>query len=208
MLPGKLQKQYDVFKSNQEINLVFHRGLYFSDDGSYSSDTGMPIGIEGAILYFDARDLALWGTVAVHGSYAYRKSSRKMHDPGKDCMEWLFAMDSLVPTGKGAYMDEVLIKYRCNPKGHGSYLSTREGRRRAYSIYLNNVMDYFYQCDAFKIELYANCLLTALAMFRARCGVTPGVLSFLLGQMKYFRPSYFFKALRMRSSVAPRLKVR
>ena len=45
MLPGKLRKQYDLFKQYPSIDLVFHRAEYFSDDKTYISETGEPAGI-------------------------------------------------------------------------------------------------------------------------------------------------------------------
>ena len=208
MLPGKLQKQYDLFKQDSSINLVFHRAEYFSDDGSYISKTGIPAGSKEELFFFDYKDLALWGTIAVHGSYAYRKSSRKTHDPKREFMEWFFAMDSLMLEGRGVYMNEVLMKYRCNPKGHGSYLSSKQGRARAYTIYLQDVIRHFEQYQTIRSELYANCLITAIAMLKARCGYAKGVRWFLVKNMRYCKYSKLMQAAKMRLSVAPRRKVR
>lgn len=210
MLPDKLQKQYDLFKQNPLINLVFHRAEYFSDDGTYKSITGLPAYLNGETLFFDYKDLALWGTIAAHGSYAYRKSSRKTADPKREFMEWFFAMDSLMPSGHGVYLDEVLMKYRCNPKGkgHGSYLSSKKGRAKAYTIYLQDVVRHFDHFEHLRPELYANCLITSVAMLKAGCGYARGIPQFLLKNVSYFCYAKVMNAVKMRLSVAPGEKVR
>lgn len=205
MLPGKLQKQFDLFK-DKSVNLVFHRALYFSDDLSYQAETGVPVS-NADILYFDVKDLALWGTVAVHSSYAYRRSARKVMDPKRDFMEWFFAMDSLIPEGQGAYINEILVKYRCNPTG-GAYLASKAGRQKAYAIYFNDLSQYFDAYPALRKELYTNCLVTTLAMIKGGCGYPKNILAFLLRKFYYLRLSNFKKTLRMRSSVAPAKKIR
>jgi glycosyltransferase involved in cell wall biosynthesis len=206
LLPGKLQKQFDLFK-DERINLVFHRALYFSDDHHYTAETGAPVDKSQSVLYFDARDLALWGTVAVHSSYAYRKSARKTVDPQRDFMEWFFAMDSLLPEGKGAFINEVLVKYRCNPTGN-AYLASKQGRSKAYAIYFQDVLHYFACEPALKKELYTNCLITTLAMLRGRCGYAKGIPFFLLRYIRYLRFSFCKKTLKMRSAVAPAKRIR
>lgn len=208
MLPGKLQQQYDVFLQDPDVNLVFHRSEYFSDDGSYSAYTGMPVSQSQSALIFDYQDLALWGTIAVHGSYAYRRTSRTLWDPGCEFMEWLFAMDSLMPKGKGVYLNAVLMRYRCNPGGHGSYLSSRAGRSKAYGIVLSNVLAAFEKYPALRTRLYANCLITSLAMLRAKCGYLPEMPQFLWRNKKYLRPSACLAAAKMRLRVAPSGRVR
>lgn len=159
-------------------------------------------------LTFNYQDLALWGTVAVHGSYAYRRSSRKLWEPGCEFMEWLFAMDSLMPQGKGVYLNQVLMRYRCNPAGHGSYLSTQSGRAKAYGIVLGNVLDFFEKYPALRTQLYANCLVTTLAMLRARCGYLPQMPGFLWRNKKYLRIKNCVAAAKMRLRVAPTRRIR
>lgn len=208
MLPGKLQQQYDIFLQDPAVNLVFHRAEYFSDDGAYMACTGMPVSVSHPTLTFDYQDIALWGTVAVHGSYAYRRSSRKLWEPGCEFMEWLFAMDSLMPQGKGVYLNQVLMRYRCNPAGHGSYLSTQSGRAKAYGIILGNVLDFFEKYPALRTQLYANCLVTTLAMLRARCGYLPQMPGFLWRNKKYLRLKNCVAAAKMRLRVAPSRRIR
>lgn len=207
MLPGKLQKQFILFREQPSLNLVFHRAMYFSDDGSYTANTGSPPGADKEITYFNAKDLALWGSITVHSAYAYRKSSRKVSDPGREFMEWFFAMDSLLPHGQGAYLDEILVKYRCNVAG-GAYLATKKGRARAYTIYFNDVLHYFEAQPALRKELYSNCLLTTLAMMKSGCGYSKKITFFLLRKFYHFSLSNFKKTMQMRTSVAPSKRVR
>ncbi|WED41879.1 glycosyltransferase [Legionella cardiaca] len=206
MLPGKLQRQFDVFKDNS-VNLAFHRALYFSDDYSYTAETGALSLETGNILYFAAQDLALWGTVAVHSSYAYRKSARKIMDPKRDFMEWFFAMDSLLPVGKGAFINEILVKYRCNATG-GAYLASKAGRRKAYNIYFHDLLYYFKAYPALRRELYTNCMVTTLAMLKGGCGYAKGIPLFLLRGFYYLRFVNFRRTLKMRASVAPAKRIR
>ncbi|CEK10259.1 glycosyltransferase [Legionella hackeliae] len=206
MLPGKLQKQFDLFKDDNTINIVFHRALYFSDDLSYQAETGAPTP-NSPILFFAVKDLALWGTVAVHSSYAYRRVARKVMDPKRDFMEWFFAMDSLIPEGKGAYINEILVKYRCNPMG-GAYLASKKGRQKAYNIYFTDLFQYFEKYPALRKELYTNCLVTTLAMMKGGCGYPKNILAFLMRKFYYLRFSNFKKTIKMRASVAPAKKIR
>jgi len=206
MLPGKLQKQYDIFKNNDAVNLVLHRARYFSDDGSYVSDTGRPVFSQGQTMHFAANDLALWGSICVHSAFAYRKSSRRFERGTIDFMEWFFAMDSLLPTGEGVYIDEILVKYRCNPGG-GAYLASKNGRSRAYRIYLDDVYYYFEKNPQLRPELYSNALVTALAMFKNGIYVN-SILFFLAKNLFYFRPANVYKTSKMRLSVAPAVRTR
>ncbi|KTC81409.1 glycosyltransferase [Legionella brunensis] len=206
MLPGKLQKQFELFNHDQSLNLIFHRALYFSDDGSYLAETGNSSADQN-VMYFNAEDLALWGSITVHSAYAYRKSSRKVADPKREFMEWFFGMDSLLPVGRGAYINEVLVKYRCNPKG-GAYLATQKGRIKAYGIYFQDLFHYFDLYPMLRKQLYANCLITALGMLKSRCGLAKKLPSFLLKNIFYFRFANFKKTLKMRTAIAPATRIR
>lgn len=206
MLPGKLQKQYDIFRDHPEVNIVFHRARYFSDDGTCVTETGSPISMKGS-KFFDRKDLALWGSIAVHSSYAYRRKSRATRELNREFMEWFFAMDSLNSGGKGFYIDEVLVKYRCNQNG-STYLSTRSGRVKAYNIYFQDIFHYFKVVHSVKRELYANCLFTMIAMYVAGCGISSQALLFAVNNFYNFRPVLLFNVFRMRSSVAPEKRIR
>ena len=207
MLPGKLQKQFDLFRENPEVNLVFHRARYFSDDGSYEIETGSPYLQEGGLMYFVMSDLALWGSITVHSAYAYRRNSRKTRNLDREFMEWFFAMDSLSPNGQAVYIDEILVKYRCNPNG-GAYLSSKAGRIKAYDIYFRDIFHYYRDLPNVRKQLYANCLFTSLAMYRAKCGFSAGAILFLVKNVYNFRPWLLFGVFKMRKSVAPEKRIR
>lgn len=206
MLPGKLQKQFKFFRDNEQVNLVFHRAQYFSDDGSYRSDTGSPDPTQGNFLYFDANDLALWGSITVHSTYAYRRSSRKFTRSSADFMEWFFAMDSLLPEGKGVYINEILVKYRCNLNGN-TFLSTKKGRLRAYKIYFNDLLYYFSKYPHLRKNLYSNALVTAGGMLRSGCFVYSAIL-FFIKNIFCFNLTKLRDTLQMRVSVAPLKRIR
>jgi glycosyltransferase involved in cell wall biosynthesis len=204
MLPGKLQKQFQVFRDNEQVNLVFHRAQYFSDDGSYLSDTGTPS--NAYLMYFDANDLALWGSITVHSAYAYRKSARKFTRSSTAFMEWFFAMDCLLPEGKGVYIDEILVKYRCNINGN-TFLSTKKGRLRAYKTYFDDVKYYFSKYPFLRKNLYSNAVVTLGGTLQSRC--FPGFASlFFIKNIFYFNLSKFKNTIRMRRAVAPVKKIR
>jgi glycosyltransferase involved in cell wall biosynthesis len=207
MLPGKLQKQYELFRTNPGVNLVFHRALYFSDDGSYTSQTGTPQFSENGFMYFNVYDLALWGPITVHSSYAYRKSSRSDNWPDREFSEWYFAMDSLLPHGTGAYIDEILVKYRCNLRGN-TYLSTKEGRKKGYNLYLKDIVYYFNLYSHLRSALYSNALVTALAMVKSIYVLPELSYQFLFKNIFLFNPKHFIKTLKMRKSVSPKQKIR
>ncbi|AYC33292.1 glycosyltransferase [Pseudomonas cavernae] len=207
MLPGKLQKQFDLFRGNSDVNLVFHRARYFSDDGSYEIETGSPSLQEGGLMHFGMSDLALWGPITVHSAYAYRRNSRRTRTISSDFTEWFFALDSLSQNGRAIYIDEVLVKYRCNPSG-STYLSTKIGRVKVYSIYFRDVFHYYRSCPGVRKQLYANCLFTSLAMLRAKCGFSTEAIFFLIRNIYNFRPWLLFDVFKMRKSVAPEQRIR
>ncbi len=207
MLSGKLQKQYDLFRNNPMVNVAFHRAQYFSDDDSYCSDTGSPIPVDkNGLLFFDVKDLACWGTIAVHSTYAYRRASRQFVRDDADFMEWFFAMDSLLPEGCGVYLNEVLLRYRCNVGGN-TYLSTSKGRLKAYKIYFNDIFYYFKKNPDLKKELYSNALITFCAMAKNRYfWLKP--LFFFVRNVKFFRVNLLKDTIRMRRSVVPAKVIR
>lgn len=208
MLPGKLQKQFDIFSSHDNVNLCFHRSRYFSDDGEYVQETGTPAFIKdrGGSL-FSLRDLSLWGTIAVHGTYAYRKSSRRTKSIDREFMEWFFAMDSLVNGGDGFYIDEVLMKYRCNPSGE-AYLSSSKGKLKAYDLYFQDVSYYNKSLKKQGRELYANYLFGVIVKLKNKFLPSLKDVEFLICNSNKFNISLLLEVFRIRKSVSPLRKNR
>ncbi|QTD31885.1 glycosyltransferase [Pseudomonas fluorescens] len=206
MLPGKLQQQYEVFRDNADVNVVFHKAIYFSDDNSYSSETQYPAPGAENISFISLEQMARWGAIAVHSSYAYRKKSRKAVIE-REFMEWFFVIDSLTPEGRAAYINQPLVKYRCNPSA-GSYLSTTAGKIKSYSIFLNDLYLYFRTEPRLRADLYSNFLVTFLAMARSTRKCTFKSFMFLITNFRYFRVSKFLDAARVRQRVGPASKVR
>ncbi|MDH0629783.1 glycosyltransferase [Pseudomonas mosselii] len=206
MMSGKLQEQYDLFVQYPDVNIVFHKAVYFSDDRSYQSIPPYPG--EGAPYhtFFSLQELARWGSTCVHSAYAYRRSARKV-TAAQESMEWYFAMDTMIPSGRGVFINKPLVMYRCNP-GNGSYLSTLAGRTKAYRIYFRDVADYFDSHPELRTDLYANFLVTFLAMARSTRKVLPENLAFGLKNIFYFRPRKFIQAVQVRRLVGPEEKVR
>lgn len=204
MLPGKLQKQYDVFASDDDVNIVFHRANYFNDSRTYQSVTGFIGEDDSDIFYFDSSNLSLWGTIAVHGSYAYRRSSRSYTILNREFMEWFWAMDSLLVSGKGAYINDVLIDYRCN-EGGSAYSRTRKGRIKAYDIYVEDLLFYF-KNSVHKKELYTNALVSFLGMLRYNKYFNRKLFLFILCNLPLLNLKNLANCLRVRRSVAPRAR--
>ncbi|WP_325985095.1 glycosyltransferase [Pseudomonas protegens] len=205
MLPGKLALQYKEFQEDAQVNVVFHKAVYFSDDDKYLSDTQFPDSAEKSIDV-SGEELARWGSVAVHSSYAYRRSSRKTVI-NREFMEWFFAMDSLIPEGKAVYINQTLVKYRCNPSA-GSYLSTQSGKLKAYSIYFDDIERYFDSYKVLRCDLYANYFVTFLAMLRSTNRFSLKRSLFLLRNIYCLRPKKVLNTLGVRRLVGPKLKNR
>lgn len=206
MLPGKLQQQYEIFISNPDVNVVFHKAVYFSDDGSYASETQYPGGPTGEVSFISLQEMARWGAIAVHSSYAYRRNSRKAVIE-REFMEWFFVIDSLLPGNKAAYINTALVKYRCNPTG-GSYLSTTKGKIKSYTIFFEDLYGYFYSLPALRTDLYSNFLVTFLAMAKSTHKCTAKSLMFLMRNIYYFRLKKVINAVDVRKRVGPENKVR
>jgi len=206
MLPGKLQRQFDVFVECPDVNIVMHKAIYFSDDEQYQSETIFPNDSSDELIYFSRSELARWGTIAVHGSYAYRRSSRKAKID-HEVMEWFFAMDSLMQGGKGAFLNKSYMKYRCNPSS-SSYLSSRNGKIKAYNLYLADLYGYFNNNKDLRLDLYANFLITALAMYKSVRVLPASGLQFLLRNILCFRPSIFIETFKVRREIGPKKSIR
>lgn len=207
MLPDKLQSQYDFFVKDPDVNLVLHNAIYFSDDRSYWSHTKFSLVKDKDYSFFTVEELARWGTIAVHGSYAYRRSSRKTKYLERDFMEWFFAMDSLLPRGKGVFLREPYIQYRCNPMG-SSYLSSKSGQLKAYGIYLEDIFIMFDYTPHLRKDLFANFIVTLLSMIKTTGRFQIKHLNFLIKNIFYFSFQKLSDAVKARLTVGPELKNR
>ncbi|WP_460152116.1 glycosyltransferase family 2 protein [Pseudomonas sp. S2_B07] len=206
MLPGKLQRQYDVFKNNAEVNVVFHKAIYFSDDHSYSSETRYPDADTQMVSLISLEEMARWGAIAVHSSYSYRRTSRRaMID--REFMEWFFVIDSLLPDKKAAYINAPLVRYRCNPSA-GSYLSTAAGKIKAYTIYLDDLYEYFHSQPKLRTDLYSNFLITFVAMAKSTRKCTAKNFMFFVRNLHCFRLRKFIETVNVRKRVGPASKIR
>ncbi|MCY1426050.1 poly-beta-1,6 N-acetyl-D-glucosamine synthase [compost metagenome] len=206
MEPGKLQAQYDIFSNHDDVNIVFHKATYFSDDRSYCSETLYPGTTNEAFSFFSLSQLARWGTTAVHSSYAYRKSSRRAKIE-REFMEWFFAIDSLIPAGRGVYINKSLVMYRCNTSG-ASYLSSRAGKYKSYNLYFGDIYHYFEQCPELRSDLYSNFLVTFLAMLKSIRMTNFVAVKFLFKNVRFFRIRSFLDAVSVRKLVGPAIRVR
>ncbi|MBO9668566.1 MAG: glycosyltransferase [Bdellovibrio sp.] len=205
MCPGKIQTQMSLF-DDPTVNLSFHRAYYFTDEDDVRMPTGAcPPNPPNKRVEFTAKDLALWGTIAVHSSYTYRRSSRKTRSLNREFMEWFWAMDSLREGGKGVYVNQVLGGYRFNPNG-SSYLSTSKGRKKAYLLYFLDIRTYFDSLKNLRRQLYANAVVSFIAMtVKGRFFDLP-TFAFILKNIAYLRPKLVVESYKVRSSVRPRLE--
>lgn len=207
MMPGKLQEQYNVFQQYPDVNFVMHGAEYFSDDGLYCSPTGIPKALNKNLFFFDASELGLWGTIGVHSSYAFRQKMRKQLDIKTEFTEWFFAMDSMLPEGRGVFINQILVKYRANPNS-GSYLSTRKGKEKAYQIFFNDIERYFKSYKHLHKHLYANYSITLIAMMRNRISPRISNLKFIFLNLHLISISNLIVVFRYRLAFAPKLKNR
>ncbi len=201
MLPGKIQKQCQAFE-NPNVNFCLHSAYYFNDARTSYKPTGN-LSLEEPVTLFTATDLAGWGTISVHSSYAYRKSSRQTFELNREFMEWFFAMDSLKSGGLGAFINEPLLEYRFNVSGN-SYLSSQAGKLKAYNLYLFDLKIYFEQFPALRTRLYANAFITFLGILKNTRTVSKNYFLFLLKNVFYFRLSYMSQSFAIRKKMAPR----
>ncbi|GIB08292.1 TPA: glycosyltransferase [Vibrio cholerae] len=199
MSPGKLQKQYDIFRENKNVNVVFHKATFFNDDFSYKSNTGFFS--KESLVKFDITDLALWGTVAVHSSYSYRRNSR-VTKYRAEFMEWFFAMDSLINGGIGIYINESLVFYRSNQNSN-SYSGTSKGKIKAYNIYINDLLELFELHNGLRHQLYSNMVVSFMGMVRYCRYVNARDVRFILANLKYFSFKNIRETFLVRSSIAP-----
>lgn len=206
MLPGKLQAQVDIMEANSCCNIVFHRARYFSDDRSYVAETGC-LPKNGDIVFFSPQELARWGTIAVHSSYMYRRSTRRTREYSQDFMEWFFAFESLLDGGKGAYINQVLVEYRCNPSGN-AYLSSKAGREKAYLIIIRHVVDHFAIFPEFRSDFYAHQLINIIMYMKNIRKVRWFMLWFLLKNIGYVHVGKIKDAIIVRKIVGPLRKIR
>ncbi len=206
MLPGKLQAQVDIMDASPSCHIVFHRARYFSDDRSYIAETGS-LFKDNETVFFTQQELARWGTIAVHSSYMYRRSTRKTKVYTQDFMEWFFAFESLLDGGVGAYINQVLVEYRCNPSG-SAYLSSRAGREKAYLIIIQHVIDYFNCLSEMKTDFYAHQLINVVMYTKNIRRLRLFVCKFVLKNIMYFRFGKVLDAIRVRKMVGPSKKIR
>jgi hypothetical protein len=158
------------------------------------------------VSFISLEEMARWGAIAVHSSYAYRRTSRKAVID-REFMEWFFVIDSLLPDKKAAYINAPLVRYRCNPSG-SSYLSTTAGKVKSYTIYLNDLYGYFYTQAKLRTDLYSNFLVTFLAMAKSTRKCTTKSLMFLVRNLHCFRLKKFVETVNVRKRVGPESKIR
>lgn len=206
MLPGKLQAQVDVMEANPNCNVVFHRARYFSDDRSYIAETGSLFN-DDETVFIKQQELARWGTIAVHSSYMYRRSTRKTREYTQDFMEWFFAFESLLDGGVGAYINKVLVEYRCNMNG-SAYLSSKTGREKSYLIIIRHVTDYFKSLPELRCDLYAHQLVNIIMYSKNIQKVKWFMIWFILKNIGYFRIGKILDTIKVRKMVGPSKKIR
>ena len=205
MLSGKLQAQVDVMDTYPDCNIVFHQAEFFSDDNKYIAKTGQLF--FGDIFFLSLSELARWGTIAVHSSYMYRRSTRLTRAYNKDFMEWFFAMESLIAGGRAAFINKVMVRYRCNQSGN-NYLSSLSGRKKAYLILINDVMNLFEMLPSIRADLYVQQTINIAMYARFFKKIDNIMFTFLLKNIFYFNVFKFIQAVRVRKMIGPLRKNR
>jgi len=202
----KVQTQVDIMEANDNCHIVFHRARYFNDVRSYIAETGSLLK-NSETVFISPQELARWGTIAVHSSYMYRRSTRQTTEYKKDFMEWCLAFESLLNGGVAAYLDQILVEYRCNPKG-SAYLSTINGREKAYLILIQDVTDYFYKLNEFRADFYAQQVINIIMYTKNIRKIRWDIFRFLLKNIRYFRIFKIIEVARIRKKVGPSKKIR
>lgn len=207
MLPGKLQAQVNVLEENPDCALVFHRARYFNDSRSYVDETGsLPPG--DPLVFFSIDKLAQWGTLAVHSSYMYRRSTRKTKTYVHDVMEWYFSMEHLdAPGATACFINRLFVEYRCNENGQ-AYLSSRKGRQRSYRVLIGHVIDRFHSTKDLRAELYAHAFVSILAYQRNVRIIDSSMLLFLLRHGRWLSFQRIRETMRIRRAVGPQTRIR
>lgn len=206
MLPGKLQAQVDMMEANPDCHIVFHRARYFSDDRGYIAETGS-LFKDDETIFFTPQELARWGTIAVHSSYMYRRSTRKTREYTQDFMEWFCAFEYLLNGGTGGYINKIFVEYRCNPAGN-AYLSSKAGREKAYLILIKHVVDYSDFVPEFGSDFYAHQLINIIMYIKNIHKFKWFMIYFLLKNIAYFRIGKIIETIQVRKMVGPSKKIR
>lgn len=202
-LPGKMQAQFDVFHNNDDVNVCFHRAQYFNDNHDKVSETGVLSSDK--VYFFCFNDLARWGTIAVHSSYAFRRIARTLSKPKRIYMEWYFAMNALKNGGRGSYINDIYIKYRKNDNGE-AYSGSRAGRINAYNAYINDLYEMF-NYESIRDDIISNAIVSLAGMIRYNKYVNIKLLMFIIKNIKYFNVMKTIEALNIRRSISPQRSV-
>jgi glycosyltransferase involved in cell wall biosynthesis len=197
---NKFTQQLSEFVRDSSINLIFHKAIYFSDDGTLSLITGSMPGT-GKHVLFSRTQLACWGAISVHSAFMYRRSSLDINQISLPFMEWQIAMHCL-KNGNGLFINEALVRYRSNQHGH-AMTSSRKGRNPVYEVHAENLRSFFLKKED-RVFLYAQAVVNALAQFRSVGKVSSKTFFFLCTNCYYFRWSHLFESIRIRSALRPR----
>ncbi|BBT05953.1 hypothetical protein WP7S18E06_14520 [Aeromonas hydrophila] len=203
LLPGKMQAQFDIFHNNDDVNVCFHRAQYFNDSGDKLSETGS-LNLS-KVHFFCFNDLARWGTIAVHSSYAFRRRARSLLEPKRIYMEWYFAMNALKNGGRGAYLNDTYVKYRKNDNGD-AYSGSRLGRIKAYNAYINDLYEMF-SYESIREDIISNAIVSLAGMIRYNKYINYRFLIFIIKHIKYFNVMKILETLNVRRSISPQRRV-
>lgn len=112
-LPGKLEKQVAFLNANPEMSVVWHKVVYFSDNGKQANELSSPAFQTPNGQHISFEYVLRSGTVATHSSMMYRKAARKTYNPKFDTLDLYYTLEYL-SAGQGFILKDVLGKYRVN----------------------------------------------------------------------------------------------
>lgn len=191
---NKFVKQLDQFFS-EDVNLVIHSSLYFSDFEACVAKPGM-LSERNYITNFSQEDFAAWGPISVHSSFMYRRSAMNLNGLTLPFMEWRVAME-LLSSGRGIFINERLIRYRYNDDGV-SWTSSSKGKSTAYQIQFDDAKLMFDKKISLRPHIYSQVLVNLFGILRSGADIPNEMVAWIIRFAYLFRPRIFVRSFRIR----------
>ena len=184
-LPQKLQTQKDIMERGG-FNISWHKVHFFNDQQDFYDGNAMDYS-----FFKNQRvqlsDAFAFGSIGVHSSIMYRRSSRKTFTPPFPTMDLFYSWEYL-ESGDGFVIPEVLGGYRLNASGsisnnkayetsklmvkHYHYFLSKhpESKKQLFTLLLTNL------ASALKNKKYASALIFLTNAIKTLSFITPSAL--------------------------------
>jgi len=210
-LPGKLQMQSDYMDAHADCSLTYTRARIFNDRGErWESANSLPRIFPGN--RFTASDLLRLGSIGIHSTLMYRRSSRKTRHPDFMTLDYFYAIEYSL-AGYGYYFDDVLAAYRYNENA-GTLTTSSSNRDKSKKLIASHQQYYAVKAPQFKKYIFIGvltCFIIESINFRSSAFLfaknilnlfTPISLSDLYKNLKQVR---FFRIRRARRTIWERI---